>query len=50
MLQWFRDDRGATMVEYGLMVSLVALFAFLSVQAFGVSVNSLFTRLNDLIP
>jgi Flp pilus assembly pilin Flp len=50
MLQRLQEDDGATMVEYGLMVALIALFAFVSVQVFGVSVNGLFTRLNDLIP
>jgi pilus assembly protein Flp/PilA len=50
MLQRLRDDRGATMVEYGLMVALIAIVAFASVTAFGVSVNGLFTRLTALLP
>ena len=50
MLQRLRDDRGATMVEYGLMVALIAIVAFASVTVFGVSVSGLFTRLTDLLP
>ncbi len=34
-------DRGATMVEYGLMMALVALVALLAVTAFGINVNEL---------
>ncbi len=36
-----RGDAGATMVEYGLMVALVALVALLAVTAFGINVNGL---------
>ena len=50
MLQRLRDDRGATMVEYGLMVALIAIVAFASVTAFGGSVSGLFTSFNNLIP
>ncbi len=37
-------DRGATMVEYGLMVALVALAALLALTAFGIEVNGLFDK------
>ena len=37
-----RDDEGATMVEYGLLVALIALVAIVGVKALGTSVNSLF--------
>jgi pilus assembly protein Flp/PilA len=37
-----RDDRGATAVEYGLMVALIALVIIAGVTAFGSSVNGLF--------
>jgi Flp pilus assembly pilin Flp len=41
-----RDDRGATAVEYALMVSLIAVVIILGVTAFGLSVKGLF----ELIP
>ncbi len=37
-----REDRGATAVEYGLMVGLIAVVIVLGVTAFGIAVNGLF--------
>ena len=37
-----RNDRGATAVEYGLMVGLIAAVIIVSVTAFGVAVDGLF--------
>ena len=37
-----RDERGATAVEYGLMVSLIATVIIVAVTAFGSSVKGLF--------
>lgn len=37
-----RDDRGATAVEYGLMVGFIALVIIASVTAFGASLKGLF--------
>jgi pilus assembly protein Flp/PilA len=37
-----RDERGATAVEYGLMVGCIALAIILAVTAFGLSVADLF--------
>ena len=37
-----RDDRGATAVEYGLMVGLIAVVIIVGVTAFGLSVQGLF--------
>jgi Flp pilus assembly pilin Flp len=37
-----RNERGATAVEYGLMVSLIALVIVVAVTAFGSSVLGLF--------
>jgi len=45
---WFRlkrfmiDDHGATMLEYGLMVALIAVVAVVAVTAFGLAVGDLF--------
>jgi pilus assembly protein Flp/PilA len=38
-----RDEDGATMVEYGLLVALIAMVALVGVSALGLNVNSLFT-------
>jgi len=39
-----RDEEGATMVEYGLLVALIALVAIVGVTALGKSLNGLFTN------
>ena len=37
-----RDDSGATAVEYGLMVALIAIVIIAGVSAFGVAVSDLY--------
>ena len=37
-----RDDDGATMVEYGLLVALIAMVAFAAVTTLGKNLSSLF--------
>ena len=36
------DDRGASMVEYGLLVAFIAIVALVGVTALGVDLNNLF--------
>lgn len=38
----FRSDEGATAVEYGLMVSLIAVAIILTVTALGGALNGIF--------
>lgn len=44
------EESGATMAEYAVMVSLIALVAFFAVQAFGGSVLGLFRSAADVMP
>ncbi len=37
-----RDERGATAVEYGLMVAMIAITIIVAVSAFGGAVSDLF--------
>jgi pilus assembly protein Flp/PilA len=37
-----RDERGATAVEYGLMVGMIAIVLVAGVATFGISVSELF--------
>ena len=37
-----RDDRGATAVEYGLMVALIAIVIIVAVTLLGTNLSSLF--------
>lgn len=42
-----REERGATLVEYALMVALIALVAFGSTVAFGTSLQALYQNILD---
>ncbi|BCN53608.1 flp/fap pilin protein [Prescottella equi] len=41
-----RDDRGATAVEYGLMVAGIAMVILIAVFAFGGKISELFSGFN----
>jgi pilus assembly protein Flp/PilA len=41
----FVHEDGATMVEYGLMVALIAVVCLLAVTALGVSVQGVFNQI-----
>ncbi len=38
-----RDEEGATMVEYGLLVAFIALVAVVGVKVLGSSLSAMFT-------
>jgi len=40
--RFMRDEEGATMVEYGLMVALIAVVCIAAITLLGTSLNSLF--------
>jgi Flp pilus assembly pilin Flp len=42
---FFRDERGQDLVEYSLLLLLVAAAAILVLTSFGTSVGALFSRL-----
>jgi pilus assembly protein Flp/PilA len=44
------SERGATAVEYGLLVALIAGVIVLAVTALGLKVNGAFTRVTAAIP
>jgi len=39
-----RDDKGATMVEYGLMVALIAVVCIVAVTAIGTNLKATFNN------
>lgn len=45
--RFVRDERGATMVEYGLLVALVAVAVIGAVTALGGSINTIFETADD---
>ena len=46
-IQFVRDDRGATAIEYGLIAAMIAVACIAAFIAFGGSVNGLFTTVNN---
>lgn len=49
MLAMLRNDDGATMVEYGIMVALIAAVCITLIATLGKGVSSAFTSVNDSI-
>lgn len=45
--RFIRDQRGATMVEYGLLVALVAVAVIAAVTTLGGSINAFFQSADD---
>jgi pilus assembly protein Flp/PilA len=43
-------DRGATAVEYGLMVALIAAVIVTAVTLLGAKMNTIFTSVKDAMP
>ena len=42
----FRDEAGATAIEYGLIAALIAVAAIVGMQALGTSLNSTFDNVS----
>ncbi|MGY2129217.1 Flp family type IVb pilin [Blastococcus sp. SYSU DS0617] len=45
-----QDEKGATAVEYGLMVGLIAVVIIFTVSALGGQLNGLFESVSDALP
>lgn len=45
-----KDEKGATMVEYALMVTLIAMVAFAAVEILGTNLNDKFVSFAGLFP
>jgi Flp pilus assembly pilin Flp len=44
------SEDGQALVEYALLVSLVALTAFVAVETFGLGVSGLYSQINSVYP
>jgi pilus assembly protein Flp/PilA len=49
IINFLRDEEGATMVEYGLMVALIAVVSILVVTALGTGVRDNFQEVVDAL-
>ena len=44
---WFQEDKGASMVEYALLVVLIAIVALVAVQLAGTEVSTTFSEIGS---
>ena len=45
-----KTERGASAVEYGLLVGLIAVAIILTVKGLGTKLNALFSNVNSQLP
>ena len=45
-----RDERGATMIEYAILVALISIVAIAIIVAIGPKINSAFQKVNANMP
>jgi pilus assembly protein Flp/PilA len=45
-----KKERGATMVEYAIMVALIAVVSIVTIQGLGTKVNATFKNVSDHLP
>jgi len=50
MIKLVRDEEGQDLVEYAMLVALIALAAGVGVRAFGTRLNTWFNSLSTSIP
>ncbi len=50
LARYLDDERGASLVEYALLISLIALAAFVAVAAFGTSLSSEYSDISSQLP
>ena len=49
IVRFMREEEGATAVEYGLMVALIAVVIIVAVRAIGVNLNTVFTNVGGAL-
>ena len=48
--RFFKDESGATAIEYGLIVALIAVVIIGAVTAIGTTLNGTFTSVEEALP
>ena len=49
LINFFKDEEGATAVEYGLLVALIAAVIVLTVQALGLKLDAAFQKVDTAL-
>jgi Flp pilus assembly pilin Flp len=47
LLGWAQSDRGASMVEYALLVTLIAIVALVAIQFTGTEVSEMYSEIGS---
>ena len=47
--KWFKDEEGQGMVEYGLIIGLIAVVVIVALVALGPKIRDMFQDVNDQI-
>lgn len=47
LLRWFKDEEGQGMVEYGLIIALIAIVVIVALTLLGPKIRDIFTKVND---
>ena len=47
--KWFKDEEGQGMVEYGLIIGLIAVVVIVALVALGPKIRGMFQDVNDQI-
>jgi len=50
LLRHIQREEGQAVVEYALLVALIAIVAFGAVNEFGLGVSSLYSKINSVVP
>lgn len=50
MLNFLKDENGQGMVEYGLIIGLIAVVVIVVLVALGPKIRNLFTAVNENLP
>lgn len=46
---WFHDEEGQGMVEYGLIIALIAIVVIVALIALGPKIRDIFVRTNEVV-
>ena len=47
--RFVKDDSGAALVEYGMLVGFIAVLCIVAVQTLGTTINTVFTNINTAL-
>ena len=48
--RWFKDEEGQGMVEYGLIIALIAIVVIVALVALGPKIRDIFQAASDSMP